>query len=158
MGCLGAFAARRARCLSRSSAANAPTGFAWPNGKLVTGWPSGWRWKSTGSQPQRNQLPRSRRPSPRLLVNTAPTGTAVIVGVDPASEVLKDAYPEEEPYLLRADPQTPPQEYLDRSIAVEPDVLLESRIWEQLVDKREAGSTADLSVLWNELRGLTPDP
>jgi hypothetical protein len=105
------------------------------------------------------EILRRRRPDlVVLLVNTAPTGTAVIVGVDPASIVLKDAYPEEEPYLLRADPQTPPQEYLDRSIAVEPDVLLESRIWEQLVDRRVAGSTADLTALWNELRGLTPDP
>jgi hypothetical protein len=92
-----------------------------------------------------------------LLVNTAPTGTAVIVGVDPAATILKDAYPEEEPYLLRPDPQTPPPEYLDRSIAVEPDVLLESGAWEQLVYEREAGSTADLNVIWNELRGLIPD-
>jgi hypothetical protein len=90
-----------------------------------------------------------------LLVNTAPTGTAVVVGVDPASTVLKDGYAEEEPYLLRPDPQTPPQEYMDRSIAVEPDVLLESRVWEQLVETRESGSTADLKAIWSELRGLT---
>ncbi|HJV12360.1 MAG TPA: class I SAM-dependent methyltransferase, partial [Propionibacteriaceae bacterium] len=103
------------------------------------------------------EILRRRRPNlVVLLVNTAPTGTAIIVGVDPASTILKDVYPEEEPYLLRPDPQTPPHEYLDRSIAVEPDVLLESGVWEQLVDTREAGST-DLSVLWNELRTLIPD-
>jgi hypothetical protein len=89
-----------------------------------------------------------------LLVNTAPTGTAVIVGVDQGSTVLKDAYAEEEPYLLRTDPQTPPQEYLDRSISIEPDVLLESPVWEQLVNKRKSGSTADLQALWDELRRL----
>jgi Methyltransferase domain len=89
-----------------------------------------------------------------LLVNTAPTGTAVIVGVDRTSTVLKDAYTAEEPYLLHPDPQTPPQDYLDRSISIEPDVLLESPVWEQLVNKRESGSTADLQALWDELRSL----
>jgi hypothetical protein len=61
-----------------------------------------------------------------LLVNTAPTGTAIVVGVDQASTILKDAYAEDESYLLRPDPQTPPPEYMDRSIAIELDVLLES--------------------------------
>jgi hypothetical protein len=89
-----------------------------------------------------------------LLVNTAPTGTAVIVGVDPASTVLQDCYPEEESYLLRPDPQTPPQEYMDRSIAIEPDVLLESPVWEQLVARRESGASEALGALWDELRKL----
>jgi hypothetical protein len=98
---------------------------------------------------------RRRRPDlVVLLVNTAPTGTAVIVGVDPASTVLKGCYAEETSYLLRPDPQTPPQEYLDRSIAIEPDTLLESPVWKQLVTIREAGASADLSPLWAELRKL----
>jgi len=102
------------------------------------------------------EILRRRRPDlVVLIVNTAPTGTALVLGVDQASTILKDAYAEEEPYLLQLDPQTPPQDYLDRSIAVEPDALLESRVWEQLVDKRESGSTADLNDLWNELRRLT---
>jgi hypothetical protein len=91
-----------------------------------------------------------------LIVNTAPTGTAVIVGVDQASTILNDAYREEEPYLLRPDPQTPPQEYLDRSISIEPDVLLESPVWEQLVAIRDSGVSAGLSPLWAELRSLIP--
>ena len=41
----------------------------------------------------------------------------VVVGVDQASMILKDSYAAEEHYLLQPDPQTPPQEYLDRSIA-----------------------------------------
>ena len=98
---------------------------------------------------------RRRRPDlVVLLVNTAPTGTAVVIGVDQASSVLKDAYAEEEPYLLRPDPQTPPQEYLDRSIAIEPDDFLESPVWERLVDIRETGTSGDLDSLWAELRGL----
>jgi len=99
-------------------------------------------------------LHRQRPDLVALLVNTAPTGTAVIVGVDRTSTVLKDAYTAEEPYLLHPDPQTPPQDYLDRSISIEPDVLLESPVWEQLVNKRESGSTADLQALWDELRSL----
>jgi hypothetical protein len=89
-----------------------------------------------------------------LLVNTAPTGTAVVVGVDQASTVLKDAYREEEEYLLRPDPQTPPQEYMDRSIAIQPDVLLASPVWDKLLACRESGASADLGALWDELRNL----
>jgi hypothetical protein len=103
------------------------------------------------------EILRRRRPDlVVLLINTEPTGTAVVLGVDQASTVLKKAYPDEEPYLLRPDPQTPPQEYLDRSIAVEPDLLLQSPAWEQLVAIRESGDSADLSPLWAELRRLAP--
>jgi hypothetical protein len=101
------------------------------------------------------EILRRRRPDlVVLLVNTAPTGTAVVVGADRASTVLREAYAEEEPYLLRPDPQTPPQEYLDRSIAVEPDALLQSPIWEQLVAIRESGAAVGLSPLWAGLRSL----
>jgi hypothetical protein len=91
-----------------------------------------------------------------LLVNTAPTGTAVVVSIDQASTILKDAYAEEEPYLLRPDPQTPPQEFMDRSIAIEPDALLESLVWDELVASREAPASANLSPVWAELRSLAP--
>src|SRR5688500_4063948 len=105
------------------------------------------------------EILRRRRPDlVVLLVNTANTGTAVVVGFNQASTALKDGHAEEEDYLLQPDPQTLPQEYLDRSIAVEPDILLESPVWERLVASREPGSSADLSPLWAELRGLTPQP
>jgi hypothetical protein len=58
---------------------------------------------------------------------------------------------------LRPDPQTLPQEYLDRSIAIEPDILLESPVWEQLVASRAPGASADLASLWDELRKLESD-
>jgi hypothetical protein len=89
-----------------------------------------------------------------LIVNTAPTGTAVVVGVDQASTILKDAYAEEEPYLSQPDPQTPPLEFLDRSIAVEPDALLESPVWEEIVSVRDSGGSAHLAELWDQLRAL----
>ena len=102
------------------------------------------------------EILRRRRPDlVVMLINTEPTGTAVVLGVDQASTVLKDAYAEEEDYLLRPDPQTPPQEYMERSIAIEPDVLLKSPVWDELVAIRESGASADLLPLWAELRSLT---
>jgi Methyltransferase domain len=104
------------------------------------------------------EILRRRRPDlVVLLLNTANTGTAVVLGFDQASTVLKDCYAEEEDYLLRPDPQALPQEYLDRSIAVEPDILLESPVGAQLVASREPGASADLASLWDELRKLESD-
>lgn len=101
------------------------------------------------------EILRRRRPDlVVLLVNTANTGTAVVVGVDQASTLLKEAAPQEMRYLQQPDPQSPPQEFLDRSIAIEPDVLLQSAVWEQLVAVRDSGDTADRAALWNELRKL----
>ena len=101
------------------------------------------------------EILRRRRPDLVVfLVNTAPTGTAVVLGADQRSTVLREAYADEEPYLLRPDPQTPPREYLNRSIAVEPDILLQSTIWEQLVAIRESGALANLGALWRDIRAL----
>jgi hypothetical protein len=66
----------------------------------------------------------------------------------------RSAYAQEEPYLLRPDPQTPPPAYLDRSIAIEPEVLLKSSMWEQLVAIRRSETSADLSPIWAESRSL----
>jgi hypothetical protein len=99
-------------------------------------------------------LRRTRPDLVVLLVNTAPTGTALVVGVDQTSTVLQDAYPAEEPYLTQPDPQTPPQEYLDRSIALEPAVLLESPVWDLLLTIRSSGDFADLAAVRDELRTL----
>ncbi len=104
------------------------------------------------------EILRRRRPDEVvLLVNTAPTGTAVVVGIDQASTILRDAYEEELEYLVRPDPQTPPQEYMSRSIAVEPDMLLASEVWEKLVAHRDSGASADLGALWDHLRELQLD-
>jgi hypothetical protein len=101
------------------------------------------------------EILRRRRPDlVVLLINTAPTGTAVVVGVDQASTILRDSYAAEEHYLRQPDPQTPPQEYMDRSIATEPDVLLASGVWSQLASIRESKRSADLRELWGELRSL----
>jgi predicted O-methyltransferase YrrM len=77
-----------------------------------------------------------------VLINTWPTGTAIVVGGDPASNVLQDAYPSEVPYLQAPDPQSPPQAYMSRTAAVDPADLLASGAWPLLVAARESGDAA----------------
>ena len=74
-----------------------------------------------------------------VLINTWPTGTAIVVGGDPFSDVLQQAYPSEVPYLEARDPQSPPREYMSRSAAVDPADLLASEAWPLLVAAREDG-------------------
>ena len=88
-----------------------------------------------------------------LHINTSPTGTAVVVGLDPTNTILAERYDEELEYLQRADPQTPPQEYLDRSISVEPQDLLAAPAWAELVRLR-TDPDADLSGVVEGLRAL----
>jgi hypothetical protein len=73
-----------------------------------------------------------------VLINTWPTGTAIVMGVDPLSDVLQGAYSSEVPYLEAEDPQSPPQEYMSRSAAVDPADLLASEAWPLLVAARES--------------------
>lgn len=89
-----------------------------------------------------------------LLVNTFPTGTAVVVGADPRSEVLRDAYAEEVPYLESDDPQSPPQNYMSRAIAIDPADLLASEAWPLIVQARESGDLALLDQARTLLRAI----
>ncbi|WP_370616439.1 class I SAM-dependent methyltransferase [Mumia sp. Pv 4-285] len=97
---------------------------------------------------------RRRRPDlVVLLVNTSPTGTVVVAGVDPAT-ALKDAvYEAELAYCLAPDPQDVPSEYLDRSTAVNARALLELSVWDTLVKRRESDNEP-LDDVWDQLRSL----
>jgi predicted O-methyltransferase YrrM len=79
-----------------------------------------------------------------LLVNTKPTGTAVVVGSDNLSRVLAATHEAERAYLEAEDPQAPPHEFLSRAAAVDPVELLASEAWQLLVSARES---ADLALL-----------
>jgi hypothetical protein len=95
---------------------------------------------------------RRRRPDLLvLMVNTAPTGTTVVVGLDPDSSVLKEAYDEELPYLLAGDPQQVPRDFLDRSAAVDPVALLGSPAWSRLRAARAGSDHPDLASVREEL-------
>jgi hypothetical protein len=96
-----------------------------------------------------------RRPDLVVLqVNTEPTGTAIVLSLDPTSCVLADVYADEEPVLLRPDPQEPPHEVMDRSLAVDPGRLLNLAAWEILVAARESGDHSRLTEAWELLRHL----
>jgi hypothetical protein len=106
----------------------------------------------TGDVYKAAQVLMRRRPDLLvLMVNTRPTGTTVVVRLDPASTVLADTYDEELPYLLAEDPQQVPQQFLDRSVAVDPVVLLDSPVWGELASLRGAEDAADLKALWDRL-------
>ncbi len=100
-------------------------------------------------------LRRNRPDLVVLPVNTSPTGTVVIAGVDAVSGVLKAAYEAHElDYCTTSDPQDVPQPCLDRSTAVNAAELLDSPVWTQLVERRDTGDLSDLSSLWTALVDL----
>jgi hypothetical protein len=67
-----------------------------------------------------------------LEVDTAPTGTVVVLNPDAASSVLPTAYDDLVEAYVTPDPQGVPEEILRRSRAVAPEVLLGAPIWEGL--------------------------
>jgi hypothetical protein len=89
-----------------------------------------------------------------VLINTWPTGTAIVVGGDPSSDVLQQAYSTEIPYLEAQDPQSPPQEHMSRSAAVDPADLLASEAWPLLVAARESGDATMIDKAKDILRSI----
>jgi hypothetical protein len=81
---------------------------------------------------------RTRRPDLVVVpVNTFPTGVVVVIGVDPASNVLAEAYEELLPQLTSADPQDVPQSILSRSDAVDGRDLIAWSGWDEVRALRE---------------------
>jgi len=89
-----------------------------------------------------------------VLINTWPTGTAIVVGSDPASEVLQEAYLAELPYLEGQDPQRPPPAYMSRSAAVDPADLLASEAWSLLVAARESHDATSVEKAKDVLQSI----
>jgi hypothetical protein len=89
-----------------------------------------------------------------VLINTWPTGTAIVVGGDASSDVLQQAYSSEVPYLEAQDPQSPPQEYMSRSAAVDPADLLASEAWPLLVGARKNGDGTLIEKAKDLLRSI----
>lgn len=58
------------------------------------------------------------------LVDTEPTGTLVVTGLDPANRVLHDRYDEIVGQHVRDDPQTVPERVLRRNAAFDPAYVL----------------------------------
>jgi len=101
---------------------------------------------------------RRRRPDLLvLLVNTAPTGTAIVTRLDPQTAKNTEIYDSELATFLESDPQAPPPDYLDRSTAVDPRQILGLDVWDRLVAERDsAQSLAPVWETFESLAGLRP--
>lgn len=97
---------------------------------------------------------RRLRPDLVLLpLNTKPTGTMLVTNLDPGSTVLENAWPSLADELTAPDPQTVPDDLLERSLAVDPEVVLGSAVWQRLVVLRDAPQP-DFDPLWEQLAAL----
>jgi predicted O-methyltransferase YrrM len=82
---------------------------------------------------------RTYRPDLTIVpVNTSPTGTVIVLGLDPTSRVLEDNYEEALAACLAPDPQLVPDRTLHRLGAVDPAALMASPAWEELIALRSA--------------------
>jgi len=98
------------------------------------------------------------RPDLTLVpVSTYPTGSYLVVGLDPSSTVLADHYAEIERRLVTPDPQVVPEEWLERRTAVDADRLLELDTWKRLGELHRGSASLtrdDVAPLWRPLREL----
>ena len=112
----------------------------------------------TGDVYKVHQVLQEYRPDLTVIpVNTGPTGSYLVVALDPSSTVLDEHYAAIEPTITGPDPQVVPQPWLERRTAVDSTTLLASDLWARLVELRNAGAGADaFAPLWQELTGLPP--
>jgi hypothetical protein len=76
-----------------------------------------------------------------LRVGTQPTGLLLVLGLDPASRVLGARYDAILAQAVTPDPQPVPDEVLSRRGVLDPEAVLESRVWPLLRDLREQGAS-----------------
>jgi hypothetical protein len=101
------------------------------------------------------QVMARRRPDLTVvLVNASPDGAAVVVGTNPMSATLGEAYPFELDFLQAEDPQTPPPEFVSRSMAVDAAQLLGSPTWSLLATARETGNPALIGEAQDALQDI----
>jgi predicted O-methyltransferase YrrM len=78
-----------------------------------------------------------------IPLNTRPTGTVIVLGLSPSSEVLRQRYPENLRRCLTPDPQPVPDAILHRTIAADPQEVTRSPVWSVLRELRAAGADRD---------------
>ena len=91
-------------------------------------------------------LQRHRPDLTCLRVGTQPTGLLVVLGLDPTSTVLADAYDQIVADHVRPDPQVVPADILSRVTALPPQRVLDAPIWQLLKDADPTASTDDLNA------------
>ena len=84
-------------------------------------------------------LARHRPGLTAIPVKTGPTGVLVVLGMDPANTALRGRYQEILDEWVVPDPQQVPVEILERAGAVEPEALLASPVWAEIVRGRRCG-------------------
>lgn len=83
---------------------------------------------------------RKHRPDLILLpLDTAPTGVVLVLGADPANRVLAKAYEQIIDTWVTEDPQDVPQELLGRTIARQPEEVLDAPWWREVLGARTVG-------------------
>lgn len=81
---------------------------------------------------------RTYRPDLTVIpVNTSPTGTVLVLGLDPTSRVLEDNFDAALARCLAPDPQIVSEETLLRTHAVDPAELMASPAWAKIADLRK---------------------
>ena len=91
---------------------------------------------------------RAHRPDLVVLeVDTAPTGTVVVLLPDPTNVSLGVTYDAVVGDLVTPDPQVVPAAVFERSRAIEPQTLLRAPIWERLLAARSQEPQAARSAL-----------
>ena len=88
-----------------------------------------------------------------IPVNTKPTGTLLVLGLDPTNTVLVDHYDEIVKEYVTEDPQSVPREILHRSTAADPKRLADSQVWQQLAEARESATPVPSVKDLRSLRG-----
>jgi hypothetical protein len=91
-----------------------------------------------------------------LRVGVEPTGLLVVLGLDPASAVLRDLYDEIVAQAVTPDPQTVPAEVRDRRWVLEPEAVLASSAWSLLREAR-AGAVVRAQGLADLRRAVQRD-
>jgi len=114
----------------------------------------GW----TGDIYKVHQVLVTYRPDLTLVpISTYPTGSYMVVGLDPTNTVLDDHYTDIESDLKSPDPQTVPQTSLERRDAVDADRVLGLNIWNELATLHHEHATPtreQVAPMWEQLRQL----
>jgi hypothetical protein len=88
-----------------------------------------------------------------IPLDTTPTGLLLVLGLDPASTVLKDNYDAILAEYVAEDPQVVPEEILHRTQAADPVKVMLSPAWKELASARTGDSAAEGIGSLRELRG-----
>ena len=75
-----------------------------------------------------------------LRVGTQPTGLLLVLGLDPASRILSARYDMILEQCVTPDPQKVPADVLERRGVLDPQRVLDSRVWPALRDLRDQGT------------------